>query len=254
MDITKFNEACNYIVGEKRDRKAIGTYKEKTLHAVLKHYYEPNPKYHEIPAGSYIADIIRPSEKNSSFDIIEIQTGNFNTLRQKLNVFLKENRVILVYPVAGSKWLSWINEETGEITKRRKSPKTGNVFDSFKELYKIKSILTNENLIIHIVIIEMEEFRLLNGWSNDKKKGSSRFDRIPLNLEKEIIFDTAKTFADIIPGNLPNEFTSSELSKAAKIPLSLAQKTLNILTYVGAVEKIGKEGRKILYSQKLSFD
>ena len=46
--------------------------------------------------------------------VIEIQTGNFDKLRKKLDVLLKEYQVMIVYPIAYMKWVSYINPNTGE--------------------------------------------------------------------------------------------------------------------------------------------
>ncbi len=63
----------------------IGTLREKTIHSVLKYYYAPNPAYHEIRIGTYVADICVDGE------IFEIQTRNFNTMRDKLSFFSSES-------------------------------------------------------------------------------------------------------------------------------------------------------------------
>lgn len=57
---------------------------EKTLHAVLKNYYEPDENKHEVAIDGYYADIFNDS------GIIEIQTRQLNKLRDKLAVFLEE--------------------------------------------------------------------------------------------------------------------------------------------------------------------
>ena len=49
---------------------------------------------------------------------------------------------------------------------------------AFKELYRIRRYLLRDGLRLKLVLLDMEEYRLLNGWSRDKKKGSTRFDRI----------------------------------------------------------------------------
>ncbi len=46
--------------------------------------------------------------------------------------------------------------------------------------------LDNPNLHLCLVLIDADEYRLLNGWSRDRKKGSSRFDRIPVELVDEL--------------------------------------------------------------------
>ena len=173
-DIILFHQACREIINRERASMGIGTLSEKTVHAVLKRFYEPDPEHQEIPVENFVADILRDGE------IIEIQTRGFNKLRRKLDTFLKYYPVTIVYPIIHTKWLYWINEETGELSPKRKSPKIGTFYDAVPELYKIKMYLDNPNLHLCLVLIDADEYRLLNGWSRDRKKGSSRFDRIPV--------------------------------------------------------------------------
>ena len=135
-----FADACQKIVAKERETNGIGTLKEKTMHAVLKNFYEPDISHQEIKVGRFVADILRDDE------IIEIQTRSFNAMRKKLSVFLEKYPVTIVYPIPHNKWLYWIDEDTGEVSKKRKSPKTGTFFDAFIELYKIdhnKTYLTD---------------------------------------------------------------------------------------------------------------
>ncbi|MEG1847459.1 MAG: hypothetical protein RR238_03210 [Lachnospiraceae bacterium] len=185
MEITEedkmlFRQACDKIIGETHLRQGIGTLREKTVHAVLKYYLVPKEEYHEIPCAGFVADILFEGE------IIEIQTANFDKLRKKLAVFLEQYEVTIVYPIPAQKWVMWINEETGEITPKRKSPKRGTYYHAFKELYKIKPYLTHKRLHLRLLLLDMEEYRLLNGWSEDKKRGSVRFERIPIALQGDI--------------------------------------------------------------------
>ena len=53
----RFADAIRSIEIAEKDRGGIGTYNEKTLHAVLKNFFEPDSAYHEIPVNNYIADI-----------------------------------------------------------------------------------------------------------------------------------------------------------------------------------------------------
>ena len=53
----------------------------------------------------------------------------------------------------------------------------------------------------------MEEYRLLNGWSNDKKKGSSRFDRIPMALVEEVEINCPGDYMQFVPYDLQEQFT-----------------------------------------------
>ena len=242
MNKEQFESAKNKIIGIKRNRNGIGTLSEKTVHAILKNYYEPDEDYHEIPVNGYVADIYRDG------NIIEIQTANFNKLRNKLDVFLNDYQVTVVYPMPYIKWLSWLDEETGYIGPNRKSPKKGNPYEAFYQLYKIKSYLTNPNIRIKIVMMNMEEIRLLNGWSKDKKKGSSRFDRIPTEIVEEIDLYSLEDYMQMVPIELAETFCSKDYAKASHLSIGMAQTALNILTYTGTVKRIGKRGNEILYN------
>lgn len=244
MDHQRFLEAYEKIAFVNREREGIGTLSEKTLHAVLKNYFEPNVEYQEVKLGSYYADIYTVD------GVIEIQTKHFNKLRNKLDAFLPEYSVTLVYPIASEKYLFWIDEETGEVSKGRRSPKKGSYYDIFKELYKIKNFLSHKNLKIIVMMVKMDEYRYLNGWSRDKKKGSHCCDRIPTGIVEEIQLNGVEDYKKMIPKGLDLEFTSKDFAKQAHIRRNVAQVVLNILYEMKAVERVGKEGNSYLYSRK----
>jgi len=221
----------------------IGTLGEKTLHAALKHYFEPNTTKHEIKIGSFVADIVTEN------GIIEIQTRSFDKLRKKLAVFLEITQVTVVYPIPKTKWLLWINKDTGEVTKKRKSPKRGSIYDSVYELYKIKPMLDHPNLRLCFVLIDMEEYRYLNGWSKDKKKGPTRCDRIPIDIVEEIYINNTADFVKFIPDELDSQFTTKDFAKTAKISLRTSQTAFNILHHIGVVRRVGKQGNMHVYER-----
>ncbi len=240
-DQKRFEEAKNKIIGVDRQRLGIGTLSEKTVHAIMKNYYEPDEDKQEIPIENYVADIYADGE------IIEIQTRQFNKLRDKLKAFLPLYPVTIVYPIPREKWLIWIDEDSGELSQRRKSPKKGNPYMIFPELYKIKMHLLNPNLRLKPVLLDMEEYKLLNGWSKDRKKGSTRYDRIPMQIVEEVEINCLEDYMQFVPYELSEEFTVKQFAKAAHIASSLASVTLNILYHVGTVERVGKQGNAYVY-------
>lgn len=244
MDDTLFQEACAKVIEQERVTNGIGTLGEKTLHAVLKRFYEPDEAYHEVRVGTYVADIMRDGE------IIEIQTAGFGTMRKKLAAYLQEYHVTIVYPIAHIKWLVWIDEQTGEVTKRRKSPKTGSVYDAFRELYRIKFLLKNPRLHFCFPLIDLEEQRVLDGWSRDRKKGSHRYDRLPVALADEIYVDGVQEFGKLIPETLEEPFTTKDFAKEAKITVSRAQTAVQVLYYTEAIVRVGKQKNAYLYKRK----
>lgn len=243
IDQKLFSEACYKMIGALQGQNGIGTLREKTIHSVLKYYYAPNCAYHEVKIGSYIADICVDGE------IYEVQTRNFNKMRDKLDFFLQEHDVTIIYPVAHTKWLSWFDMETGEISPKRKSPKTGSLYQIIPELYKIKMFISNPRLHFIISLIDVEETRYLNGWSHDKKRGSSRMDGIPVAIFDEVRIDTFSDYMIFLPDTLPERFTSKDLGKAAKISQSKAGTLLNVLLETRIIDRVGKIGNSYLYQK-----
>lgn len=241
MNREAFEQAKLKVLLNQNDPHGFGTLQEKTVHAVMKLYYEPNEDYHEVPIEGYIADIYTGGR------IIEIQNGNFNRLRPKLAAFLPLYPVTVVLPIPHYKWLIWMDQETGSLSDQRKSPVTGSVYSAFPELYKIKDFLTHPNLSFAFPLVDMKEYRLLNGWSRDRKKGSERYDRMPVALFDEIIFERREDFVQVIPYELEEPFTVKDFAKAAKIRKDLAQVTLHILYHMQLVGRIGRQGREYLY-------
>lgn len=231
------------MIGALQGQNGIGTLREKTIHSVLKYYYAPNPAYHEIRIGSYVADICVDGE------IYEVQTRNFNTMRGKLDFFLQEHDVTIIYPVAHTKWLSWLDMETGELSPKRKSPKKGTLYQIIPELYRIKMFIANPRLHFIISLIDVEETRCLNGWSHNKKRGSSRMDGKPVAIFDEVRIDTFSDYMVFLPDTLPGQFTSKDLAKTAKISQGSASTLLNVLLETRIIDRVGKTGNSFLYQK-----
>jgi hypothetical protein len=245
MDKLLFQKVCDEVIGQQQGLNGIGTLGEKTVHSVLKNYISPDSINHEIRVGGFVADICTGQE------IIEIQTRNFNKLRRKLSAFLTFAPVTVVYPIPNTKWIRWVNPQTGEISPPRKSPKTGTPYSIFPELYRIKDFLLEPNFRLQIIMLNLEEYKILDGWSKDKKKGSTRCDRIPTELIEEFHIGKPSDYLQLIPETLGKEFTSKDYKKASGIPLGASQTALNILYYVGAIDRIGKKGNSFIYQRNL---
>ena len=245
MEKQRFLDACNRVSETKKEYRQIGTLGEKTLHAVVKHYIEPDVTKHEIKIGSFHADIVNDN------GIFEIQTRSFNTLRKKLPCFLTLSPVTIVYPLPKTKWLLWIDKQTGEVSKKRKSPKSGRIYDAVHELYKIRPLLIHPDLKLHIVFIDVEEYRYLDGWSEDKKRGSSRYERHPVEIVEEVFINSKADYLQFIPDNLPEQFTTKDYKQAAKVNLSTSQTILNILNHIGTVKRTGKKGNLHIYERNI---
>ncbi len=221
----------------------IGTLGERTLHAVLKEYFQPDSSLREIPLAGFVADI------RSDSGIIEVQTRQLSKLCRKLDAFLPLAPVTVVYPVAQVKWLCWVDPETGESSARRRSPKRGEAFDILEELYWMRRMLGREGLQFRVVLLELMEYRLLDGWSRDKKKGSQRVERIPLSWRGEVLLKVPGDFLELLPFGLEEPFTVEELAKRLSRSQTFARRAIAVLRQLGLVQQQGKRGRRYLYQR-----
>ena len=240
----RFADACAKVEAD-RLREGIGTLGEKTLHAVLKHFFCPDVTCHEQKIGSYFADIATDDE------IIEIQTRDLYRLKTKLNAFLAEGyRVRVVHPIPRHRWIYWI-EEDGTLSDRRKSPKVGKPHHALPELSGIADLLFLPGLTVTLLFLDVEDFRNLDGWSKDGKKGSSRYERMPLSYVEEIDLHTPADLAPLLPPNLPARFSAAEFYKKGGYRGRSAYYALKLVEQTGIISKIGQEGRKFIYTVHL---
>lgn len=240
MDRTAFLMACHDVMGREHVRQGIGTLGEKTLHAVLKRCFDPDEDHHEVKVGPYVADI-----KNET-GFVEIQTRQFFRLRKKLEYLLTQAPVTVVYPVPAEKWVVWL-EPDGSAGPRRKSPKRPTACEVLPELYGIKAQLFQEGLSFCVLLLEAEDYRFRNGYGPDGKRGSTRFERLPVDLLGEVWLKNPEDYAQLIPAALPEEFTAKEFGRAARLAEKRAGAAINVLFSLGAVKRTGKTGNAYLY-------
>ena len=241
----RFEEALKlaHAGAQEQNRNSIGVQKERLLHAFLKYYLEPDAAFHEQPAAGFIADARRDGA------IIEVQTRDLYRLKRKLEAFLAQPEIMqvnVIFPIATTKWLVWV-EEDGSCRPRRKSPKPGTPLQILPELYGLRTLLQNEKLTFTAAMLQLEEYRHLNGWSRDKKRGSHRMERVPLALDAMVALNVAADYQGMLPSGLPAQFTVQELGKLCRMQQKAAWRSLHVLTVVGVVQKCGKRGRADLY-------
>lgn len=218
----------------------IGTLSEKPLHAAIKYTVEPNDSYHEVRIGSHVADVVTEQ------GIVEVQTRNFFGTKKKLEAFLQQGPVQLIYPIAETKWICWVDEDSGEVSPPKRSPKKGKPLDSFMELMRIRQLLLHPNLTFQIWMLEVEEYRFLNGYGKEKKKRATRYQQRPLELKEIYSLHGGADYLSLLP-DLPQPFTKKELMKAAKRSEAWARYTLYTLEQLELLQRCGKEGKAILY-------
>lgn len=227
-----------------RLRQGIGTQSERLVHSTLKYYLEPDDSCHEIPIGSYVADIFR----KETGQILEIQTKGFDRLRDKLEYFLNDYHVTVVHPIVREKYLCWVDPETGEVISRRKSPRKGRATDILPEIYRLPKLQNHPNLSFAALLMDMEEYRLLDGWNKDKKRGSHRMERYPTAIDSMVLLHASSDFAALLP-DLPEEFTRKDLAKATRLSATTTAYAVKVWERAGSLIQVGKSGRQYLYKR-----
>ena len=228
------------------ERTGIGTYMEKRLHIVLKKYMDPDVTHHEFPMLGSVADIF------DGDTITEIQTGALRPLYKKIKryVDMTDYNIKVVCPITEKKWVSWIDVESGEVGKKSHSSRRGRVSDILPDLYYLLEFIPTGRLTLCLVMLEIEEYRMLDGWSYDKKRGSTRHERIPVDIFSEMEFVGREDYAALIPEMLGETFTAKDFSSAARLSPRKTQYSLRSLLSLELIEKAGKDGNAFIYKRK----
>lgn len=240
IDIAYFSRLCYEAASNRVVRgDGINTMGEKRLHQVLKRYYEPDETCHEQKVGRHIADILRGDE------IVEVQTASLYPLKAKVAFYLRETdyRVTIVHPIIERKWVTWVDPATGDMSKRNRSPKKGSLLGELDELVYLAEHLPADRLRFVFPHLEVSDFRLLDGWSSDRKRGSTRYERVPLALLGEDVLASRDDFAACLPAALPDPFTAREFALTARIASRPSYAVIKVFSAVGVLtpgETVGR--------------
>lgn len=222
--------------------KQIGELNEQPLHASLKALYtDPGDKV-EVAVEGYVVDVLKEGE------IIEIQTGNFSGVKDKLRTLARIYPLRLVYPIAKEKWLFKYPKPDWDGPRRRKSPKRGRVEEVFRELVSIPELFLEEHFTLEVVMIQEEEARKFTGRKLWWRNGWEPVERRLLEVKTRHVFRHPKDLGKLLPKGLPAQFTTKDVADALDGPRWLAQKMAYCLRKTGEINPIGKRGRAILYA------
>lgn len=230
-----------------RDSVGIGTYSEKMLHKTLKFYFEPDESKHEIPYCGMVADILNES------GVIEIQTRSLGRLLPKLELFLKEGKVTVVYPIIERKYISRVDTETGESFAPRKSSKTGKLVDALPEIAAIRKFIPDSRLTVLVVLVDVIETRMLNGRIKVGRKRTQKLSCQPISLNCVVRLNKLEDYIAIIPTDLPDEFTAAEFEKKTKLKGIDSHASLMLLLKLGILSREKRGTNAYIYSKNTDF-
>jgi hypothetical protein len=225
----------------------IGTLTEQSLHAEIKQWLAKPGDLMEQAVDGYQIDILRGDL------LIEIQTRNFSALKRKLGKLLETHKVVLVHPIAQTKWIIR-KTKRGRVLSKRKSPKTGRLEHLFDELIYMPQLATHPNLSMLVLLTHEEEIWRDDGKGSWTRKHWSIFDRRLVDVVGSIQLDNRQDFLDLIPASLPYPFSHKQLAKAIKAPIWMSTRMSYCLRKMGYLESVGKEGRSLLLAPMNAAD
>jgi hypothetical protein len=221
----------------------IGTLNEQPLHAALKEWYaEPGDRL-EMEVDGYLVDVVRDDL------LIEIQTGGFSGIKEKLWTLTETHRLRLVYPVAHEKWIVKLGGDGRSQLSRRKSPKRGQVEDIFAELVSFPRLIARPTFSLDVLLIQEEEARIHRPGRAWRRRGWVTHERRLLQVLSRHTFETGMDLAELLPESLAAEFTTADLATALSRPRRLAQRMAYCLREADLIEVVGKKKRSLLYAR-----
>ncbi len=239
----KFQRALDHFFSNSHKRYNIGTYKESSLHMILKYFVSADGSNHEVDLLGHIADVF------INDTVYEIQTGAFNRLKDKLAAFLPEHKVVIIYPICTRKTVCRLDSVSGEIISKRVSPLKKKTCDVFGELVYIKDYLSHKNLSVYLFFYEGEQFKLDEKSIKVGKKKTDKYDTVP---NKYIGYETIEGVHDylgFLPYGLNEEFTLKEFTELSGYRPMTASSILYCMYHSGALVRCGKRGRAYLYKK-----
>jgi hypothetical protein len=219
---------------------SVGVLNEGPLHASLKEWYRRSGDLVEHPLEGFVIDLVREDM------LIEIQTRGFSAMRKKFDQLLDRHSIRLVHPIAAEKVLVRIDSQGNEFS-RRKSPKHGIAADVCSELVSFPSLLSHPNFSLEVLMVREDEIR-----REDQKKGWRRGgwvidERRLVEVVGHIVFDTPADLVGLLPGALPDSFTTADLAAGLGRPRRMAQEVAFCLKTAGVVDTAGRDRNGIHY-------
>jgi hypothetical protein len=209
----------------------------------LKAWYAQPGDQIEVPVDGFIIDIVRGDL------LIEIQTRSFSSIKDKLFALTARHPVRLVYPIARQKWIVKLPHGKQGAQTRRKSPKRGALVHVFEELVSFPTLLADPGFSLDVLLIHEQEVRRYDRRRGWRRRGWVTHERQLLEVVGQRHFRTPGDLRSLLPPTLNDPFTTADLASAIARPRRLAQRMAYCLREMGLIDRAGKRGRAILYTQ-----
>lgn len=256
-------EACR--VSDENSSAGIGTLGEKQMHAAIKRFICPDCQKHEVVIDGSKGCINSGADTNDNerkkrrfvADILdgntiyEIQTGQFAPLKNKISWVLENTsyNIVVIHPIAETKWINLIDSESGDIKKRYRSRVRGKIYDIASELYAFENFIACPRFSLVILIMEAEQYKQNIAKGSHSRPRYKKYELIPVNLLRAHIFKGVEDYKIFVPDTLPEIFTVKQYSEKTGIRGIEAYSIVKTLCHIGLLRVNGKIGRAVAYSR-----
>ena len=244
-DKLRFDNLISEYARNGKPEQGIGTYSEKSLHYILKNFFEPDTDCHEVSFKGFVADV-----KNGS-SITEIQSTTLRGLGPKLDSFLEDSSVRLVFPIIRKKHVVWIDPQNGDVKRSNRSVSGENIFSLVSELIYIIEYLRDPSLVVTVVTLEADDYRFLDGWGRERKNRATKVDIVPTKLIDVKDMSFPDDLSDVLPSKLPDVFLRQEFEKASHLRGRALWAVLKVLEEMRVISRIENDGRRHRYAKIL---
>ncbi len=216
---------------------------ETSLHRALK------DRYGDASGGrcEVFLEGFRIDAVDSSGQLIEIQSGALGPLRTKLRRLLVAHRMRVVKPVIVERRVVRRSRLDGSNLSARRSPKHGEMLDFFEDLVGLACIFPHPNLILEVLAVSIDEFRL----PRRRHPGYKVADRSLVEVRDRKLLAEAQDLWSLLPEDRDwrEPFTTADLARGLGRPLWFAQRIAYCLRLSGAATPVEKRKNFQVYAR-----
>ncbi len=216
---------------------------ESSLHRELKRHYSGDDGTVETRIGPYRIDVVTASE------LIEIQQAGLGAIRAKVRRLLEHHRVRVVRPLVHRKWIVKVDRQGRSASKRRLSPRRGQIVDLFEDWIHFTDVFPHPRLIVEVVLVDIEEWRKPARRRHWRRRDYEVTDRRLVARNDSFELRSPADLARLVPHreSLPSPFETLDVARTLDIDRWRAQQIAYCLRRCAAAEVVGKRGNALQY-------
>ncbi len=172
---------------------------------------------------------------------------------KKLNAFLEDSCVRIVFPLIAKKTIVWVDPDTGAFTRSSRVVKRDSIYTLVRQLVYILDYLSNEKLCVTAITLAADDYRLLNGYGKERKKRAEKLDLIPTELIDIENLTFPSFLSRCVPNTLSDVFTREEFAATTHLGGRNLWAVLKVLSELEIIKREADDGRRHRYSRNVTY-